>query len=113
MRRGEVWLVNLEPTLGAELRKTRPAVIVSSERVGVLPLRVIVPLTEWKERYAIAPWMVRVEPDANNGLDKPSAADCFQVRPVAAARLVRRLGRVSAEVMAALQRGLAAVLELE
>ena len=43
MYRGEVWLINLDPTMGAEIRKTRPAVIVSSDAVGVLPLRVVVP----------------------------------------------------------------------
>ena len=52
MRRGEVWLINLDPTVGAEIKKTRPAVIVNDDAVGVLPLRVIVPLTEWKERFA-------------------------------------------------------------
>ena len=80
MRRGEVWLVNLDPTLGAEMRKTRPAVIVSSDLVGILPLRIIVPLTDWKERYGAAPWMVRVNANPLNGLEKDSAADCFQVR---------------------------------
>jgi len=44
--RGEVWLINLDPTVGQEIRKTRPAVIVSDDSVGVLPLKVIVPLTE-------------------------------------------------------------------
>ncbi len=70
MRRGEVWLINLDPTIGAEIRKTRPAVIVNDDAVGILPLKVIVPITEWKDRYAIAPWMVRLRPDAENGLDK-------------------------------------------
>ena len=37
MKRGEVWLVNLDPTIGAEIKKTRPAVIISSDLVGVLP----------------------------------------------------------------------------
>jgi mRNA interferase MazF len=46
MRRGEVWLINLDPTVGAEIRKTRPAVIVNDDAIGALPLRVIVPLTE-------------------------------------------------------------------
>ena len=50
MRKGEIWLINLDPTVGAEIRKTRPAVIVSEDAIGVLPLRVIVPLTDWKER---------------------------------------------------------------
>ena len=46
MRRGEVWFINLDPAVGAEIRKSRPAVIVNDDAVGVLPLRVIVPLTE-------------------------------------------------------------------
>jgi mRNA interferase MazF len=62
-RRGEVWLINLDLTVGGEIRKTRPAVIVSEDAIGILPLRVVVPLTEWKARYAIAPWLVHIEPD--------------------------------------------------
>ncbi len=95
MRKGEVWLINLDPTLGAEIKKTRPAVIVSENAIGVLPLRVIVPLTDWKERYAIAPWLVRIEPDAHNGLSKPSAADAFQIRSVSQERFVSRMGYLS------------------
>ena len=64
MQRAEVWLINLAPTLGAEIHKTRPAVIVSDDAIGILPLKVIVPITDWKERYAQAPWMVRLEPGA-------------------------------------------------
>jgi mRNA interferase MazF len=96
MQRGEVWLVELDPTIGAEIRKMRPAVIVSSDLVGILPLKVIVPFTEWKERYARAPWMVRIDPDRQNGMSKPSAADGLQVRSVSQQRLVQRLGTLSA-----------------
>ncbi len=46
MQRGEVWLINLDPTVGAEITKTRPAVIVDDDAIGVLPLKVIVPVTE-------------------------------------------------------------------
>ena len=95
MRKGEVWLINLDPTIGAEIQKTRPVIIVNEDAIGILPLRVIVPLTDWKERYQIAPWMVRIDPDAANGLNKPSAADAFQIRSVSQARFVNRLGRVS------------------
>lgn len=55
MRRGEIGLINLDPTIGAEIRKTRPAVIVNDDAVGILPLRVVVPITDWKERYTVAP----------------------------------------------------------
>jgi mRNA interferase MazF len=92
MQRGEIWLVNLDPTVGSEVRKTRPAVIVSSDLIGILPLKVIVPFTEWKERYANAPWMVRIDSDDQNGLSKTSAADGLQVRSISHQRLVKKLG---------------------
>jgi mRNA interferase MazF len=44
-RRGEVWWVNLEPIVGAEMNKVRPAVIVGRDDMGRLPLRVVVPVT--------------------------------------------------------------------
>lgn len=83
MLRGEIWLINLDPTVGAEIQKTRPAVIVNNDAVGILPLKVVVPVTQWKDRYAVAPWMVHLNPTPDNGLSKPTAADAFQVRSVA------------------------------
>ncbi len=95
MLKGEIWLINLDPTIGAEIRKTRPAVIVSENAIGILPLRVIVPITDWKERYSVAPWMVAIPPDTLNGLAKTSAADAFQVRSVSQERFVQRIGTLS------------------
>ena len=95
MLKGEIWLINLDPTIGAEIRKTRPAVIISENAIGILPLRVIVPFTDWKDRYAVAPWMTAIEPDPQNGLAKPSAADAFQIRSVSRERFVQRLGSLN------------------
>lgn len=113
MRRGEIWLISLDPTVGAEIKKTRPAVIVNDDAVGILPLRVIVPITEWKDRYGVAPWMVRLDPDADNGLSKPSAADVFQVRSVAQQRFVQRLGKVSDAQLQMIGKALAIVLKIQ
>lgn len=113
MLRGEVWLTNLDPTIGPEIRKRRPSIIVSSDAVGVLPLRVIVPLTDWKERYSAAAWMVRITPSAANGISKVSAADTFQVRSVAQERLVKKLGRLSETEMQAIAGALAIVLVIK
>ena len=113
MHRGEIWLINLDPTIGAEIKKIRPAVIVNEDAIGILPLKVIVPITEWKSRYAIAPWMVRLEPDAENSLGKLSVADAFQVRSVAQERFVRRLGKLSDMAMQEITRALAVVLNIE
>lgn len=110
MQRSDIWLINLDPTTGSEIRKTRPAVIVNDDAIGILPLKVIVPLTDWKDRYSEAAWMVRIDPTDDNGLTKPSAADAFQVRSVSEQRFVRRLGRVSEADMIAVTQALSIAL---
>ncbi|MCX5885577.1 MAG: type II toxin-antitoxin system PemK/MazF family toxin [Proteobacteria bacterium] len=113
MKWGEVWFISLDPTIGSEIKKTRPAVIVNDDRIGSLPLKVIVPLTEWKEKYAVAPWMVRIDPDNENGLDKPSSADAFQVRSVAQERFIRQMGKLPEITMQEITKALAIVLCIE
>ena len=51
MNQGEIWLVDLEPTIGAEMNKIRPALIINDNEFGKLPLKVIVPITGWKEHW--------------------------------------------------------------
>jgi mRNA interferase MazF len=112
MKRNDIWLVNLDPTLGAEIRKTRPCVIVSNDAVGVLPLKVIAPVTDLKERYRAVPWMVVVEPDAENNLSKPSVLDLFQIRCVSEDRLIRKTGRISERLQATINSALKVVFSL-
>ncbi len=112
MNRCEIWLVNLDPTLGAEIRKTRPAIIVSDDSIGLLSLRIIVPVTDWKPQFGAAPWMVKIEPNGTNNLSKTSSADCFQMRSVSQIRFVRKIGVVSAAKMAEIELSMKAVLSL-
>lgn len=113
MKQGEIWLINLDPTVGAEIKKTRPAVIVNDNTLWKLPLKIIVPITDWKDRYEIAPWMTKLEPDNENGLSKPSAADSFQIRSVSQERFVKQLGTVPEAIMDEIRTGLAKVLSIE
>jgi mRNA-degrading endonuclease toxin of MazEF toxin-antitoxin module len=76
--------------------KTRPAIVVSPPSVGRLPLRIVVPITDWKSRYSPVPWLVHLKPNRRNGLSKESAADCFQVKSVSVGRFVRKLGALRA-----------------
>ncbi len=94
--RGEVWWIEFDPTVGSEVRKTRPAVVASVPSVGVLPLRIVVPVTEWDVRWAEVPWMVHLGRGPRNGLAKDSAADCFQVKSLSLERFRSRLGVVTA-----------------
>ena len=111
--RGEIWLVNLDPAIGDEIKKTRPAVIVNSDAIGILALRVIAPITAWQDKFAGCDWLVRVDRDKNNGLEKASTVDTFQVRAVSAKRLIRRIGFLKPNDMNRVADGLKAVLELD
>ena len=87
-RRGDVWLVSFDPTVGAEIRKVRPAVVVTAAGVGRLPFQIVVPLTDWKPHYVNASWFVAPPATAANGLSKDSGADAFQVKSVSENRFV-------------------------
>ena len=93
--RGEVWRVNFDPTQGSEMRKVRPAVVINDDRVGRLPLKIVVPITEWSAVYDRYPWMVRLEPEAANGLSKTSGADAFQIRSVSLSRFAGKVGTLT------------------
>lgn len=112
MKRSEIWRINLDPSVGAEMQKTRRCIIVNDDAVGVLPLRVVIPITEWKERYNSAPWMVKLEMNKQNQLTKTSTADCFQVRSVSTDRIVDKVGELSESDMAQIRQGLAIVLKI-
>jgi len=111
IKRGEIWLVNLDPTIGAEIRKTRPVIVINSDVIGVLPIKLVAPLTEWKEYLAQNIWHVKITPDSSNGLVKTSAVDTLQLRGVDTQRFVQRLGRVSPSAMRSIVEAIAAVIE--
>ena len=109
--RRDIWLVNLDPTLGAEIRKTRPIVIVNSQAVGTLPIRLVAPITEWKDYFTGNIWHVKLEPNATNGLTKPSVVDTLQLRGIDTLRFVRKLGEVSPQMMRTIVIAIAAVIQ--
>lgn len=94
-KRGEVWDVNFDPTEGAEIGKKRPAVVISEDAIGRLPLRIVVPITEWDSRYARYPWFVYIATAPGNGLTNDSGADAFQVKSISETRFVRCRGTLS------------------
>ncbi|MBL8820061.1 MAG: type II toxin-antitoxin system PemK/MazF family toxin [Planctomyces sp.] len=93
--RGEVWDICFDPSLGAEIQKTRPAVVISVGSVGRLPLRLVVPITDWKEAYCAAPWFVRLPVSSTNGLSKESGADSFQIKSVSLSRFRSIRGKLT------------------
>ena len=92
MKRGEIWLVNLDPTIGSEIKKSRPCVVVSpAEMHDHLRTVIVAPMTS-KSRPA--PFRVPVTHGGQKGLILLD-----QVRAVDKARLAKRLGAVSAKTL--------------
>ncbi len=97
--RGEVHLVRLDPTLGSEIRKTRPCLIVSPDELNRhLRTAIIAPMTTRGQAY---PWRVACRFKRRSGF---VALD--QLRTVDTERLVKRLGRLPPETLTAVLRGL-------
>lgn len=92
MNRGDIWLVSLDPTLGSEVQKSRPCLIVSpAEMHNALRTVIVAPMTTkaWP-----APFRIRVTHGGKRGLILLD-----QIRAIDKLRLVRRLGNVSAKTL--------------
>ncbi|OQY04938.1 MAG: PemK family transcriptional regulator [Desulfobacteraceae bacterium 4572_123] len=113
MKQAEIWEINLSPTIGAEIRKVRPAVIINDDAIGVLPLRVIAPVTGWKNQFQDAPWMVKITPAPENNLKKISTVDCFQIRSISTRRFIRKIGAVSIETLEQIKDAVKAVIDAD
>jgi len=94
INQGEIWLVKFYPQVGSEISKLRPAVIINHNTIGRLPLKTIVPITDWKTNYAHYPWMIQIKADKQNGLSKTSAVDCFQIKNFTNERFIEKLGNI-------------------
>ena len=110
-KRGEVWLVNFDPTVGSEIKKKRPAVVLSSDAVGRLPIKLVAPITDWKDYFASNIWHIRIDPDVSNGLSKISAVDVLQLRGMDRQRFIRKMGEVSPTTLEEIVLAVAAVIE--
>jgi mRNA interferase MazF len=109
MLRGEIRLVNLDPVVGTEANKRRPAVIVSNDGANATAARLgrgvvtVVPITS--NVAQVYPFQVKLSAQTT-GLRTDSKAQAEQVRSVAVQRVGRRLGRVPADVMGQLDEAL-------
>jgi mRNA interferase MazF len=73
--------------------------VINSDGLGVLAIKLVVPLTEWQPSFEDKVWHVRINPNLENSLSKTSSADVLQVGSVSVQRLVRKLGYVDDETL--------------
>jgi len=98
VHRGDIWLVNLDPTVGHEIKKLRPGVIVQNN-IGNKhsPITIVAPITS-QRTDRIFPFEVLITKGIP-GLDKDSKVLLNQIRAIDKKRLVRKLGRFEKEHM--------------
>lgn len=115
LRRGQIVFVSLDPAVGSEASKTRPAVVVSNNTANAVAARLpratvtVVPVTS--NTANVLPFQVAL-PAAATGLDRDSKAQIEQVRTIATARIVRAVGWVPAELMGEIDEALRVHLAL-
>jgi mRNA interferase MazF len=97
VRRGDVYWVNLDPVVGSEIGKRRPAVILQNELANrTSPTVTIVPLSTRVDR--VYPFQVHI-PGDESGLGRDSKALCEQIRTVSRTRLLDKAGELPAQLL--------------
>jgi mRNA interferase MazF len=112
VRRGDVWVVGLDPVIGSEQAKTRPCIVMQRDAANrASRTTLVVPVTDaqGKPTDTIRPLLRAGE----GGLAKDSIALCRQIRVVDHLRLIKKLGSLPRASTAAISRGLIEILDLE
>jgi mRNA interferase MazF len=104
-KRSEIYLVNFDPTVGSEIQKTRPALILQNDIANKhSPITIVAAITS-KFDDRLYPTEVLVLA-SNTGLSQDSVVLLNQIRSIDRVRLIRRLGLVSDEIMTAVDRAI-------
>jgi len=114
IKRGQIWEVNFDPTVRAEIKKRRPAVIISSNSIGRLPIKLIAPITGWQPSFENSLWHIKIEPNNKNNLTKVSAVDALQIRGVDIQRFISpKIGELNQDQLDEITAAVAAVIEFQ
>jgi mRNA interferase MazF len=112
-RLGSIWLVNFEPSIGTEIRKTRPAIIISGTAFNRRRKVTVLPITSSQPNERILPVVVPIKPDPSNGLFVDSYIVCIDPMTFDKQRLLRQLGILKAFEIERVRSILLTYLELE
>jgi mRNA interferase MazF len=105
-KRGDVYWVNLDPVVGTEIRKTRPAVVVSNDSCNRYGTRIVVlPITSNTESLYPGEAIVEIKGKQGRALGD-------QIRSIDKSRLKARVGRLTADEMSRIDEALAVTLGL-
>lgn len=112
-KRGEIWQAKLDPVMGGEIKKTRPVVVISSDLFRLHNVRIIIPITEWKQQYSRHLFLIKIPKTSINGLDKTSAGNVLQVRSISSQRFQYQRGVIEEYILKELLVGLAITVDYD
>jgi mRNA interferase MazF len=112
-RLGSLWLVSFDPSVGTEIRKTRPAVIVSGTAFNRRSKVTLLPITSATPDQRLLSVVVPIAPSNTNGLNVSSFIVCVDPMTFDKQRLVKRLGELQSEQINQVQTILRSYLELD
>lgn len=104
-KRGDLWIVNFDPTIGSEIRKTRPALILQNDIGNSFSAVTIIAALSSHDGRVAYPTEVPIKPP-EGGLQKRSVVLLNQIRTLDKRRLVARIGAIKADTMRAVERAL-------
>ena len=112
-RLGSIWLVGFDPSIGTEIRKTRPAVIISGTVFNQRSKITVLPLTSTKPHHEILlSVLVPVPPSKENGLDLESFIVAIEPMTFDKRRLIKHLGQLDVSIIKQVQSILTRYLDL-
>lgn len=113
MKTGEIFWVNLDPTVGDEIKKKRPVVVLNQGHEKNLKLSIVVPVTGWKKNWEENPFFVAIKPSKLNRLQKKSVIDCLQIRAVSHRRFMDRIGKITDNQMSDVKKAISLILDID
>lgn len=111
MKRGDLWIVDLNPGFGREIHKKRPALIISSNNINKNTKDVIVVPASTQVFATIGPEVIPI--DKETGVDQPSVLLPVLIRSVDQQRLIKKVGYISKAKMQEVEESIRLVLDLE
>jgi mRNA interferase MazF len=113
LKSGDIYWVNLDPTIWDEIRKRGPVVVLNGGHEKHLRLAIVVPITGWTPNWAKNPFFVSLQPDHINRLQKKSAVDCYQLRAISHDRFMERIGAISENEMTLIKKAITLILDID
>jgi mRNA interferase MazF len=90
-----------------------PVIIINDDTIGIIPSRVIAPITEWQDKFEDAIWLIRIMPNPENNLSKISAVDVFQLYTIPTTRFIKKIGVLTHRELEKIKNAIKAIISAE